>query len=145
MPVAVIVLLVVLGLVLVLLGVAMFRPARVRLDVDGGLLVVSLGFWDTLLCVRGSVRVPLAQVRAVRAAGRRELPRPGLRLPGSYLPGVVTAGSYGVRERVFWDVRRADRLLVIECDPDSHYVALVLEVPDPDAAAAQLTRSVARS
>jgi hypothetical protein len=145
MPVAVIVLVVVVCLVVVLFGVAMFSPARVRLDVDGGELVVSLGFWDTLLCVRGSVRVPLAQLRAVRAVGRGELPPPGLRLPGSFLPGVVTAGSYGVRKRVFWDVRRADRLLLIECQPDAGYEALVLEVPDPDGAAAQLSRSVTRS
>jgi len=145
MPVAVIVLLIVICLVLILVGAALLAPARVRLDLDGGVLVVALGFWDQLLCVHGAVRVPLAHLRSARAAGRGELPPLGLRWPGSHLPGVITAGSFGTsRKRVFWDVRRADRLLLIECQPDADYLALVLEVPDPDDAAARLSRSVAR-
>jgi hypothetical protein len=143
MPTAALVLLIVLlGLVIGVLGGAFLAPARVRLEVDDGVLVVRLGFWDKVLCLRGGVRLPLAQVRAVRAADRVEVPRPRLRLPGSAIPGVIIAGSYDLgANRTFWDVRRAQRLLLVQCHPGSAYAALVLEVPDPDATAAWLTGS----
>ena len=47
--------------------------------------------------------------------------------------------------RTFWDTRRADRLLLISCRLGSEYKALVLEVPDPDAAAARLNAALVAS
>jgi hypothetical protein len=132
------------GLVLLAVVTAYRAPARVDLSLDGGVLVVALGPWDRLLCLRASVRVPLREIRAVRAVERAELPRPGLRLPGSYLPGVLTAGSYGVGgDRSFWDIRRAEQVLVVLCRPGAEYARLVLEVPDPEAAVRRLLRSLA--
>jgi hypothetical protein len=145
MPVwAVVIVALVWGAVLAAVVAAFRAPARIDLQLDGGVLIVELGPWDRLLCLRGPVRVPLRDIRAVRAVDRDELPRPGLRLPGSSLPGVVTAGSYGVgAQRSFWDVRRARRVLLVVCRPGAEYARLVLELPDPDAAAQRLTHSLA--
>ena len=145
MPVwAVVIVALVWGLVLAAVVAAYRAPARVSLELDGGVLVVALGPWDRLLCLRASVRVPLREIRAVRVVDRGELPRPGLRLPGSYLPGVLTAGSYGVgADRSFWDIRRAERVLLVLCRPGAEYARLVLEVPDPEATALRLSHNLA--
>jgi len=127
------------GLVLLMFAVMWFLPARVDLHVRDGALVVRPRGADTLWCLRSRVEVPLSSVAMVRAVPRSQAPRPGLRLPGAALPGVIVAGSYGTGDsRTFWDVRRADRLLLISCRLGSEYKSLVLEVPDPDATAARL-------
>jgi hypothetical protein len=134
------------GAVLVAVVAAFRAPARVSLELDGGVLVVGLGAWDRLLCLRREVRTPLAQIRTVRAVDRGDLPRPGLRLPGAHLPGVITAGSYGLgTERSFWDIRKAPRVLVVQCRPGGEYARLFLELPDPEGAARRLTHDLAQS
>jgi hypothetical protein len=126
-----------------LVGLA-WRAPRIRVQIAGDWLVVEPLGLDKFWCVRRIVRVPRASVTYVRALRRRDVPLAGPRLPGSYLPGVITAGSYGLGvHRTFWDVRRADRLLVIDIRPgDATYYRLVLEVPDPDATAAALRQTL---
>jgi hypothetical protein len=142
-PAWVIALVVLAVLLAALLGLAR-RPPRIRVEIAGEWLVVEPLGLDKVWCVRRIVRVPRSSVTYVRALRRRDVPLAGPRLPGSYLPGVITAGSYGLGvHRTFWDVRRADRLLVIDIRPgDATYYRLVLEVPDPDATAAALSRTI---
>lgn len=65
----------------------------------------------------------------------------GLRLVGSRIPGVITAGTFRVDgEWVFWDVHDMDKAIVIELE-DEHYARLVIEVADPEAAAALVNRA----
>jgi hypothetical protein len=53
-------------------------------------------------------------------------------MPGTSIPGVIHAGSYGVPGRQdFWDVRSAPQLLVIQLSDDARYRRIVLEVADP--------------
>jgi hypothetical protein len=62
-----------------------------------------------------------------------------VRLPGSHIPGVITAGAYGTGDnRTFWDVRRDDPVLVITCTESSPYRQIVLEVDDARVTAARL-------
>ena len=122
-----------------MLTAAVLVPARLGIDVEDGELVVRLRGWDVFWCLRASVTVPLRAVRAVRAADRSELPRPGRQLPGVSVPGLITAGSSGVGDdRTFWDVRRAHRVLEVACLPGAGYRALILELPDPDGVAHRL-------
>ncbi len=123
----------------------MARPAQIRVEVAGDSFVVEPLGLDRLWCVRARIQIPQSAVSGVRVAARREVRPTGIRLPGSYLPGVITAGSYGTGDiRSFWDVRRADRVLVIDCTPHPAfgYRRLVLEVTDPDATAAILQRAL---
>lgn len=83
--------------------------------------------------------IPVASVAGVAVAPRRLVPQTGFRLPGTGIPGVLRAGSYGTgARRDFWLVRRADLVLVIELHPGGRYRRLVLEVPDPHAEALRL-------
>ena len=60
----------------------------------------------------------------------------GIKLPGTNVPGVLTAGTfYQDGRRVFWDVHDPDNTVVIELK-DERYNELIVEVADPNAAVA---------
>jgi hypothetical protein len=96
---------------------------RVRFEVEG---------WDKLWALRSHLEIPLEHILAGRAD-----PEPargwwhGLRLPGTQIPGLLTAGSFYQSEGfVFFDVHDPERTVVIDLDHE-HYKRLVIEVEDP--------------
>ena len=132
---------------LALLIVAMVRGrvnVSVTIDADG--VHVRPHGLDVLWCLSSGVTVPIEAVEGTQAVPTSALPPRGFRLPGSYIPGVITAGSYGTGDnRTFWDVRRGDPVLVITCTEGSPYRQIVLEVDDARATAARLrSRLMAR-
>jgi hypothetical protein len=130
---------VVLVAILGLLLLACTRQPSVALLVEGDSLRVHLSPLDKLVCCRGDVVVPLTQVAEVVAARSVDVPRTGLRLPGTSLPGVIRAGSYGRGdERDLWDVRRGEAVLVLQLRGGAPYRRVVLGVPDPAGEARRL-------
>jgi len=108
---------------------------RARFEVEG---------WDKLWALRSTLEIPLAHIRSVRVD-----PEPargwwhGLKLAGSGIPGVLTAGTFIQHDgAVFYDVHDPERTIVLELDHE-HYKRLVLEVSSPDAALALLTDAIA--
>jgi hypothetical protein len=58
----------------------------------------------------------------------------GLKLSGTDVPNIFRAGVfYQEGNLVFWDVRHADKTVVIDL-ADEHFAKLIVEVEDPDAA-----------
>ena len=58
----------------------------------------------------------------------------GIRMLGTNVPGVIVAGTfYQDGKRVFWDVHRPEKTIVIDLH-DERFNELVVEVDDPDAA-----------
>jgi hypothetical protein len=108
---------------------------RVRFEVEG---------WDQLWALKSQLEIPLAHIQAVRAD-----PEPargwwhGIRLPGTQIPGLLTAGSfYQSGGFVFYDVHDPERTVVIELDHE-HYQRLVIEVADPADVVARLRSAIA--
>ncbi len=98
-------------------------------------LAVEMLGWEKFWSLKSRIEVPLSHVREVRAAAADERPR-GLRMPGTYIPGMITAGTFARSdEREFWAVHNKLRAVVIELH-DDFYSRLVVEVPDPGAAIA---------
>ena len=113
----------------------------VDISISAGQAVIAPRGLSRLWTLHGPITVPVGAIRRVRRAA----PGIGLgwwkgwRLPGTHLPGVITAGSY-LRdgEWEFWDVRGAGAS-AIEVDlSGTRYRRLVVDVPDPDAAVARL-------
>jgi len=132
-----------LAILALFLGAATRRP-RVDIRVDERNLTVTLRGFDAMLCVRRAVVVPVSAVRDISVVDRADIPPAGMRMPGTAVPGLVIAGSYGFgEERSFWDVRRSQTVLRIELDPEqAEYHRIVLELGDPAAVARQLTRDL---
>jgi hypothetical protein len=106
----------------------------VDLSVAEGKLTLRVRGADKLWAFKSSLEIPLVHVASVRAdpqAARGWYH--GIRLPGTNVPGVITAGTfYQDGKRVFWDVHDPEKTIVIDL-PDERFNQLVVEVADPDA------------
>lgn len=105
-----------------------------RVLIDNAMLVVEMDGLDKLWALKSRLEIPLANVRGATAdPGMTKEPK-GIRAPGAYVPGVITAGTFHVDgEQVFWDVHNPANAIVIEL-ADERYARLVIEVADPRAA-----------
>lgn len=112
----------------------------VDLSVADGKLVLDVRGADKLWALKSSLEIPLRHVVAIRAD--TTIARGwwhGIRLPGTNIPGVLTAGTfYQDGKRVFWDVHDPEKTVVIELR-DERYNELIIEVADPNAAIEQVT------
>jgi len=109
---------------------------RVRFHVEG---------WDRLWAFKSELEIPLEHI-----AGARVDPESargwwhGLRIPGTDIPGVITAGTfYQTDGAVFFDVHDPERTIVLDLNHE-HYKRLVIEVEDPEATVTRLREAVAR-
>ena len=110
-----------------------------KIAVSDGNLIVEVEGWDKLWSLKSQLVIPMDHVVHVYADSRiAENWWKGLRVAGTYVPGVITAGTfYHHREWVFWDVHRPERAVVIDLR-DERYKKLIVEVPDPAEAVARL-------
>jgi hypothetical protein len=112
---------------------------KIELAIEDGNLVVRLGKRDAVFAFRRRFAIPLSTVTEVRTMERKAVPRHGLRLPGTEIPGFIRAGSYGRGHgREFWNVRKGETVLVIDATSAAPYVRTVLEVEDPEGQAARI-------
>lgn len=100
-------------------------------------VVVRFSGLERLLTLKGTLRLPMGTVRSARVAPVDQL-RSGLgwELAGTHVPGLVTAGSFPLRDggggRQLWCVQRDDEALVVELEPlaGQPYRRVVLQHPD---------------
>lgn len=57
----------------------------------------------------------------------------GFRLPGTEIPGLITAGSFYKDEWRFWDVCNKKNAIIIELQ-NSEFKKLIIEVANPETA-----------
>ena len=107
----------------------------VDLSIAEGKLVLHVRGADKLWAFKSSLEIPLIHIAGIRAdpeAARGWYH--GIRLPGTNVPGVITAGTfYQDGKRVFWDVHHPEKTIVIDLR-DERYSELIVEVDDPDKA-----------
>ena len=95
-----------------------------------------------LWAFRRLIRVPLSHIRSVRPADQETMTWKSLRLLGTHLPGVITAGTLRYDGlNVFWDVCSLQNAIAVELDGE-FYDRLVVEVGDPRATLALFGHSV---
>ena len=107
----------------------------VELSVTDGKLILHVLGTDKLWALRSSLEIPLTHISGVRAdPSVAKGWYHGIRLPGTNIPGVITAGTfYQHGQRVFWDVHHPENTIVIELR-DERYTELIVEVSDPQVA-----------
>jgi hypothetical protein len=111
----------------------------IHLSLSGTTLVVQLTGLDRLLAFTSRLTFDVTDVRGVGVTQRRLIPATGFRLPGTSVPGLLRAGTFGTRpNRDFWLVRKAESVLVIELQPGQPFRRLILEMPDPQSEATRL-------
>ena len=111
----------------------------VEISITGDHLHLEVKGLDKLWAFKGQLDIPLRHIRNVRhdpeaASGWWH----GIKLVGTNLPGVLTAGSfYQHGQRVFWDVHDPTNSIIIELH-DERFGELIVEVNDPMYAVEQI-------
>jgi hypothetical protein len=107
----------------------------VDLSVAEGKLMLHVRGADKLWAFKSSLEIPLVHIVGARAdpeAARGWYH--GIRMPGTNVPGVITAGTfYQDGKRVFWDVHLPEKAIIIDLH-DERFNQLIVEVADPQAA-----------
>lgn len=115
-----------------------------RLELTGHELVVHLTAWESIWSLRRSFRVPLTQVRGATDDNGFGAAALGLRIPGTYFPGLIAAGTFikgGDKQFVY--TKRTLQTIVIEL-AGSDWARLVIGVRDARAEAARINAAIAR-
>jgi hypothetical protein len=109
-------------------------------------LTVEVAGLHKLWSFRSSLTIPLAHiVDAHLATDEARKSWHGWRVPGTHMPGLITAGTYyDGSGRVFWDVCDPARAIEIVLHDDA-FARLVVEVEDPAAAIDLIQRAIAKA
>jgi hypothetical protein len=104
-------------------------------------LILTVHGFDVILALKHRLEIPLSHVAGADLGvsdEMRERLRHSLRLPGTHLPGIITAGSYAEHGRwMFWDIHHGDSAITIRLTHEK-YDALVVDVADPAHTVAQI-------
>ena len=109
-------------------------------------LIVHIRGADQFFAFKSQIEVPLEHIAGVDAS----VPEAhdiwhGLRVGGTNLPGVITAGRFVQHgEWAFWDVHDPDKAIAIRLH-DEHYAKLVIGVDNPVATAQAIANSIKRA
>src|SRR5574341_2061674 len=99
----------------------------VRITIENDKLVFEVQGLDKLWSLQSRLEVSRSNIRGVRADPT--IARgwwKGLRMPGTHLPGAITAGTfYQKGKRVFWDVKDPEKTIVIDL-ADDRYDELII-------------------
>jgi hypothetical protein len=107
-------------------------------------LIVHIRGADRFFAFKSQLEVPLEHIAGVDASvpEARDFWH-GLKLVGTELPGVITAGSFIQHgEWAFWDVHDPDKAIAIRLK-DEHYAKLIIGVDDPAATAREISTAIA--
>ena len=114
----------------------------VKISISGDLLHLDVEGIDQLWALRSHLEFPLSHVHSVRVDP--EAARGwwhGLKLWGSNVPGILTAGKFYQDGIVFYDVHDPEKTIVLELDHE-YYNRLIVEVENPERAREMLERAL---
>jgi hypothetical protein len=121
----------------------------VDVDITSAEVVLRVRGLHRLWALKREVRIPRAQLKRVEAGvtpdARARLWR-SLRMPGTSVPSLITAGSYrSLRQWAFWDVVGNGENAVTLSTEGHRYKQLVVDVADPKATVEAIDRAIRSS
>lgn len=114
-------------------------------SVDAGEVRVQFSGADRFWALSSGITIPVSRVREAKVLPRKDAAKacPKWRLPGSYWPGRLRAGSYGLGAgRQLWCAHKAEEVLAIDLR-GKPYARVVVEVANPRERAGRITGAVA--
>ena len=114
-----------------------------KIHIQGDSLVVEMVGWDKLLCLRGTMTLPLSHIRSLELRPVDSDPAKAthaLRLAGGYWPHAFATGYFAVNgEIVFYDVHDSSKTIGIGVEHESvRRLILEVEGETPEEALARL-------
>lgn len=104
-----------------------------EIKLDEGQITLTISGWEMLFSLKGEVSFPKSSVTKVYAYDE-SLSRPWLRNPGTWIPGIIVAGTFqdlGDRKE-FWCTHFKGNTLVIDLDHEN-YSRIVFDLPETES------------
>jgi hypothetical protein len=98
---------------------------------------------NKLWCLRSEVSVPLSSVKEARViSGFDQLPSRGMRIPGTFAPWLIVAGTYWKPgQRSFYAVHNAEDMVVVETE-GQRYDLIAIQTRDPYGAVTRINGGI---
>jgi hypothetical protein len=114
----------------------------VTVQVEEEAVLFTVEGWHKLWAFRSELRIPRTHIKSARPDPDAAAKWAGLRAGGTYVPGLITAGTFYLdglfdHKPTFFDVQHKERTVVVELSDES-YARLIIEVADPAAVVALL-------
>ncbi|MGH9743116.1 MAG: hypothetical protein ACRD51_12300 [Candidatus Acidiferrum sp.] len=117
----------------------------VTAQIGNGILVLHVEGMDKFLALKSELSIPLEHITGVRLD--EEIVKRwyhGIRLPGTSIPGVITAGTfYQDGKRIFWDIHHPEQAVIISLAHEK-YNELVIQVENPEMFVGNLRAAIGR-
>jgi hypothetical protein len=102
----------------------------VSIEKKDGVYHLNILRWHKLWCLKSKIRIAEKNIRSVSRYNGSFTAMGGIRLPGTYIPGLITAGSYYTQEGwVFCDIMSPGKCLEIHLQNEK-YSKLIIQVED---------------
>lgn len=112
----------------------------VKIEKEGDNFVFVIEGLHKLWALKSSLTIPATHIIKAYANTATSAWVWGLRMPGTQIPGIITAGSYIVKDGIiFCDISDVSKSIIVELQ-DEHYTKLVIEVENPESAIETLTQ-----
>lgn len=95
-----------------------------------------------LWALKSEMVIPIEQIVGARLNCNEVTMPEGWRLPGTYIPELITAGTYRAHgDKVFWDVVHQEKSIIIDLCKNE-YKQLILEVENPETVVAEINSRI---
>jgi hypothetical protein len=115
-----------------------------KLSISNEVLKIELGILEKILSFRGSLVIPLKNMGKATTKPPETCWWRDIRMPGTYFPGLIKAGTYYTRNgKEFWFVVRDKKYLTIELENES-YKRIVLGLDENEQWAEKINQEKAK-
>ena len=101
-----------------------------KLDFQQTDLVLTLGIGEMIIALNGGMRIPLSNIRGAEAVDGLWRKNLGWRIPGTYIPFLVVAGTYIRRKNKAFVIWHAGQQAVQINLGDGFYSRIIVGVED---------------
>jgi hypothetical protein len=112
-----------------------------KVSISSGKLIIDVQGLHKVWAFKSRLEIPIEHISAVRRAAAERVK--SIRLPGTSIPGLITAGTYYEpnEKPVFWDVSDQEKAIAIDLQ-DERFSTVVIEVADPEASMREILNAL---
>lgn len=103
----------------------------IKINIDNKKMILTIEGLHKLWTLKSEITIPLEDIASARINNNEVTMFEGWRLPGTYIPGLITAGTFRAHgDKVFWDVAHPEKSIIIDLR-NNEYKQLIIEVHNP--------------
>ena len=93
--------------------------------------------WHKIWALESKIMIPKEKILEAYQNNEEFTFWKGFRMPGTEIPGYITAGTFYKKGRNFWDVMNKEKAIIVALE-NHYYKKLIIEVENPEVVMNQL-------